>query len=138
MIQRIQTIYLLLVTIACLAYIFVPFGGIKTPEGAIEIWSIKKVVPIMAAAIAVAVVAVAAIFLYANRKLQLKVVLLNIVLSFVLITLFFYGLTQHIGIKNYVFKIGAILPVFVLFFNILAYGAIKSDENLVKSMDRLR
>ena len=92
----------------------------------------------MAAAIAVAVVAFAAIFLYTNRKLQLKVVLLNIVLSFVLITLFFYGLTQHIGIKNYVFKIGAILPVFVLFFNILAYGAIKSDENLVKSMDRLR
>ena len=92
----------------------------------------------MVAAIAVAVVAVVAIFLYANRKLQLKVVLLNIVLSFVLITLFFYGLTQHIGIKNYVFKIGAILPVFVLFFNILAYGAIKSDENLVKSMDRLR
>jgi hypothetical protein len=55
-----------------------------------------------------------------------------------LIGLFLFGLTQHIGIQNYIFKIGAILPIFILLFNMLAYGSIKSDEALVKSMDRLR
>ena len=68
----------------------------------------------------------------------MKVVLVNIVLSVMLIGLFLFGLTQHIGIQNYIFKIGAILPIFILLFNMLAYGSIKSDEALVKSMDRLR
>ncbi|MBP6323730.1 MAG: DUF4293 family protein [Chitinophagales bacterium] len=40
--------------------------------------------------------------------------------------------------QHYLFKIGAILPVFILLFNMLAYGSIKSDEALVRSMDRLR
>jgi hypothetical protein len=88
--------------------------------------------------IVLAVVAFIAIFLYNNRKLQMKVVLLSILLSVVLIGLFIFGLTQHIGIQNYVFKIGAILPVFILLFNVLAYFSIKSDEKLVRSMDRLR
>ena len=68
----------------------------------------------------------------------MKVVLVNIILSVVVIGLFVFGVTQHIGLRNYVFGIGAILPLFILLFNMLAYGSIKSDENLVKSMDRLR
>ncbi len=138
MIQRIQSIYLLLVVIACVAYIFVPFGQIKTLEGGLETWAIKQVVPIMIADIIVAALAFISIFLFKNRKIQMKVVLVNIVLCLVLIGLFIFGLTQHIGIQNYVFKIGSILPVFILLFNMLAYGSIKHDEALVKSMDRLR
>lgn len=138
MIQRIQTVYLLLVVIACIAYIFVPFGQIITPEGNYETWAIKQVTPIMIENIMVAVLAFISIFLFKNRKTQMKVVLVNILLSVLLIGLFLFGLTQHIGIQNYVFKIGAILPVFILLFNMLAYGSIKHDEALVKSMDRLR
>lgn len=92
----------------------------------------------MIADIVVAVLAFISIFLFNNRKNQMKVVLINIVFSVVLIGLFVFGLTQHIGIHNYIFKIGTILPVFILVFNMLAYGSIKSDEALVKSMDRLR
>ena len=138
MIQRIQTVYLLLVTIACIAYIFVPFGQIKTPVGGLETWAIKQVTPIMIEDIVVAALAFVSIFLFNNRKNQMRVVLGNILLSIVLIGLFIFGLTQHIGIQNYVFKVGAILPVFILLFNILAYFSIKSDEKLVRSMDRLR
>jgi hypothetical protein len=138
MIQRIQSVYLLLVTIACIAYIFIPFGQIRNDAGLLETIAIKQVTPIMIEDIVLAVVAFIAIFLYNNRKLQMKVVLLSILLSVVLIGLFIFGLTQHIGIQNYVFKIGAILPVFILLFNVLAYFSIKSDEKLVRSMDRLR
>jgi len=138
MIQRIQSVYLLLVTMACIAYIFVPFGQVRAETGLLETLAIKQVTPIMIEDIVVAVVAFASIFLFNNRKLQMKIVLINILLSVVLIGLFIFGLTQHIGIQNYVFKIGAILPVFVLLFNALAYFSIKSDEKLVRSMDRLR
>lgn len=138
MIQRIQSIYLLLVVIACIAYIFVPVGQVKTAEGGFEIWLVKNDIPIMIGAIVVAALAFVSIFLFNNRKNQMKVVLVNIVLSVVLIGLFLFGLFQYMGIQNYGFKFGAILPVFILLFNMLAYGSIKHDEALVKSMDRLR
>lgn len=138
MIQRIQSVYLLLVIIACVAYIFVPVGQVKTPENVIEIWLIKNDIPIMIGAIVVAVFAFAAIFLFNNRITQMKVVLINIVFSVVLIGLFLFGLFKYMGIQNYTFGVGAILPIFILLFNILAYSSIKADENLVRSMDRLR
>lgn len=138
MIQRVQTIYLILAALACVAFIFVPFGQIKTPEGGAETWAIKQVTPIMISSVIVAAISIFSIFLFKNRKTQMKVVLVNILLSLVVIGLFIFGVTQHIGLKNYIFGIGAILPLFVLLFNMLAYGNIKSDENLVKSMDRLR
>lgn len=138
MIQRIQSVYLLLVIIACVVYIFVPVGQIKTPENVTEIWLIKNDIPIMIGAIVVAMFAFAAIFLFNNRITQMKVVLIDIVLSVVLIGLFLFGLFKYMGIQNYTFGVGAILPIFILLFNILAYSSIKADENLVKSMDRLR
>lgn len=138
MIQRIQSVYLLLVVIACIAFIFVPFGLVRNPDTTLETLTIKQIIPLMIATIIIAAVAFASIFLFNNRKNQMKVVLVNIVLSVVLIGLFLFGLTQHIGIQHYLFKIGAILPVFILLFNMLAYGSIKSDEALVRSMDRLR
>ena len=86
----------------------------------------------------IAVLAFASIFLFTNRKLQMKVVLLNSLLSLLYMAFLAYGIFQHVGLSNYGFKIGAILPVFIFIFNVLAYAGIKSDENLVRSMDRLR
>ena len=138
MIQRIQTVYLLLVTIACVVFIFIPFGLQLKPDETAEILIAKNYMLDMAGALIIAVVAFASIFLFNNRKLQMKVVLLNSLLSVLYIAFLTYGILQHVGLPNYGFKIGAILPVFILIFNMLAYAGIKSDENLVKSMDRLR
>ena len=138
MIQRIQSVYLFLAVLACIAYIFVPVGQVKTPENVTEIWFVKNDIPIMIGAIVVAAFAFISIFLFKNRITQMKVVLINIVFSVVLIGLFLFGLFKYMGIQNYTFGVGAILPIFVLLFNILAYSSIKADENLVKSMDRLR
>ncbi|HMV15265.1 MAG TPA: DUF4293 domain-containing protein [Chitinophagales bacterium] len=138
MIQRIQTIYLLLVSIACIAFIFIPFGIATSAEGIAETVAAKQVIPIMATSIVIAIISLISIFMFSNRKKQMKVVLINIILSLVLIGILIFGITQHIGIANYSFKIGSILPIFILLFNMLAYGSIKSDEQLVRSMDRLR
>ena len=139
MIQRIQTIYLLLATIAGVALIFIPFG-IDTSAGNATnaVLLVKNMLTDLIAVSAVAVVSFISIFLFKNRQAQMKLVLLAILLSLGLIALFAYGLTTHVGWPNYGFKLGAILPLFMLIFNILAYAGIKSDENLVRSMDRLR
>ncbi len=138
MIQRVQTIYLLLVTLACIALILVPFGGIAAVDGTLTPLIVKEMLIDAVAVSMIGLIAFISIFLFKNRKRQLKIVLFNIVLSFGLIGLFAYGIYAHVGIKNYVFKFGAILPIFILIFNVLAYAGIKSDENLVRSMDRLR
>lgn len=138
MIQRIQTIYLLLVAIACATFIFIPFGELKNAEPALSQLTAKNFPTDMIGAIVIAFIAVVAIFLYGNRKQQMKIVLVNCVLSVAFIGWMAYGIVQHVGLSNYGFKIGALLPVFILLFNLLAYGSIKSDEKLVRSMDRLR
>jgi hypothetical protein len=136
MIQRIQSIYLLLAVLACIGFIFISFGQMKPPDN--TILYIKNVAPLWIATAIVAAISFLSIFLFKNRKTQMKAVLINIVLSVVLIGLFLFGLTQHVKIRNWNFGLGAILPVFILAFNCLAYGSIKHDEELVRSMDRLR
>lgn len=138
MIQRVQTIYLFLVSLACIVFIFIPFGYTKTPTGNVEIFTVKQFVPDLVLTIVVAVFAFVSIFLFKNRITQMKVVLVNILLSISLIGLMIFGITKHIGIENYNFRFGVIFPIFIFLFNMLAYGSIKQDENLVKSMDRLR
>ncbi|HNM32075.1 MAG TPA: DUF4293 domain-containing protein [Chitinophagales bacterium] len=138
MIQRIQTIYLLLVAIACTSFIFIPFGELKNATSALSVLMVKNYPTDMIGTIVIALIAVVSIFLYGNRKQQMKIVLLNCVLSVVFIGWIAYGIVQHVGWSNYGFKIGVLLPVFILLFNLLAYGSIKSDEKLVRSMDRLR
>ncbi|QQR98900.1 MAG: DUF4293 domain-containing protein [Sphingobacteriales bacterium] len=137
MIQRIQSVYLLLVVVAIVAFIFVPFGSVKM-EDVQQVLTIKKVVPLTIASAVVGIVALVSIFLFNNRQLQMRIVLLNSFLSIVLIGLFIYGLLAHVGLDKYSFGAGAIFPVFIFIFNLLAYSAIKSDDKLVKSMDRLR
>ncbi len=138
MIQRIQTIYLFLAALACVAFIFIPFGQIKDTNGSAATWHIYQVTPIMVSAIITGIASLLSIFLFNNRKTQMKAVIASVVLTIITIGLFIFGITQHIGLEKYIFGIGAIAPVFALIFNILAYSAIKSDEHLVRSMDRLR
>jgi hypothetical protein len=75
------------------------------------------------------------IFLFGNRKLQLRLTYLGIFLSAVLITLYFLELKNFIG--------GNIAVWVVFYFAILAcyiFAArgILNDNKLIKSLDRLR
>jgi len=137
MIQRIQTVYLLLVVIAVLAFIFVPFGGI-TIDGIRGILIIKEIIIFLLLSAGIGLIALGSIFLFNNRKLQMRVVLINIVISLVLIGIFIFRLIYFYGLDKYTFGAGAVFPLFILFFNLLAFNGIKNDEKLVKSMDRLR
>lgn len=137
MIQRIQTVYLFLAALSAILFIVIPFGQVKTDTG-VETWHIYQVMPIMIAAIITALSSLVTIFLFGNRKLQLKFVLLDMFFGIVLLGLFIYGVTQHIGIQYYVFGIGAIFPLLIFLFLFLARISINKDEKLVRSMDRLR
>ncbi len=86
-----------------------------------------------------AALALIAMLLYKNRKNQFVVNRLNIILNLFLLGFFVYRSLNLSGESNISEKgIGMLIPIFSIVFLSLANRAIKKDEDLVKSVDRLR
>jgi succinate-acetate transporter protein len=88
---------------------------------------------------AVAVLGLLGIVLYKNRQNQFVVNRLNMILNLFLLGFFVYRSLNLSGETIVSEKgIGMLIPVFSIVFLVLANRAIKKDEDLVKSVDRLR
>ena len=89
-----------------------------------------------------AIVAFYEIFRYKNRLTQLKLGFLNVLLMMVVLgsTVYFIfeGETLSANATQGDFEIGIYLPGLALIFNLLANRFIRRDEQLVRSVDRLR
>lgn len=148
MIQRIQTVYLLIAFILLSCSLIFPLAsfseGVKlfgygfTKEG------INLYVPygIFTIGGLCALLAFVEVFLFKDRKRQMQMGLINsFFILFYYITIGAYAMLVGIDKLNLQFVnigVAAILPIIALVFNILAYSKIKADENLIKSMDRIR
>ncbi len=146
MIQRIQSIYLLLAGLAVFGLFGVPFAG--TAEAVSTSSLFKDGVfdladnPIMMGLfIGAGTLAIIAIFLFKNRTLQMNIGKLSILLLLggMGLAAYFYMQDEPLlaGHKAQL-GLGIALPVLSAIFVFLANKSIKKDENLVKSMDRLR
>ena len=137
MIQRVQSLYLLISLFLTAGLTFV-FSLWKNADG-LDIYA-KNDLVIFALFMASGLLALIAIFSYKNRQTQFVLGRLNIILNFILLGLFVYrslnlsGETAEVSEKG----IGMLIPVFSIVFLVLANKAIKRDEDLVKSVDRLR
>ena len=99
----------------------------------------EEVPAVLALFLASALVSIVTIFLFSNRKLQFVLGRLNIILNFVLLGLFVYWSLKVSGESQISEKgIGMLIPIVSIVFLVLANKAIKKDEDLVKSVDRLR
>lgn len=137
MIQRIQSLYLFLVfLILTVASLFLQTGydiplTISTPL----IWETMLVSGLTALIV---------IFLYRNRKLQFSVNRILILVQIILLSFFVYQSLMLSGENvstTEIFSekgIGRLIPVVVIILLALANKAIRKDEQLVKSADRLR
>ena len=85
------------------------------------------------------VLSLLAIIKFNDRKLQVKLNRLNLVTNLYLLGVFVYLLLSLSG-ENFISVkgIGLFLPVIVIILLVLANKAIQKDEELVKSVDRLR
>ncbi|WP_276390362.1 DUF4293 domain-containing protein [Eudoraea chungangensis] len=136
MIQRIQTLYLLVVALISGVLPFV-FSLWKSEEGIV--FYAQGDLMFLGAFLLSSCLAILSIFLYKNRKNQFVVNRLNILLNLFLLGFFVYrslNLSGEIVISEK--GIGMLIPVFSIVFLVLANRAIKKDEDLVKSVDRLR
>ncbi|MBK5212930.1 MAG: DUF4293 domain-containing protein [Flavobacteriaceae bacterium] len=136
MIQRIQTIYLL-VSATIMGALFMWFPVVLGKDGSVIM---ERNEPLIAGLIFVSI-ALAFISILSFRKRQQQFVLnrLNIILNFVLLGVFVYRLLTLSGETIVSEKgIGVLFPIISIVFLVLANKAIKRDEDLVKSVDRLR
>ena len=144
MIQRIQTLYLLAAT-------FVVGGGVfvvdlwKNKEGisffAIDSFNTENYVLIAMSLLFYisAILTFVTIFLFNNRKLQFVMGRLTILINFILLgVLIFYSQNLSGEIEVSEKGIGLLIPICAIVLVVLANRAIKRDEELVKSVDRLR
>lgn len=136
MIQRIQTLFLLLAAIVSGGLIFV-FELWTTPES-VKIFA-KNINYVFALFLVSALLSILSIASFKNRKSQFMLGRLNIILNFFLLGLFVYQSLNLSGETVVSEKgIGIFLPIVSIVFLALANKAIKKDEDLVKSVDRLR
>jgi len=85
-----------------------------------------------------AFISIVVIFLFKNRKLQMKLNKANIVLNVLLIGYLVYGLSKLPGEFGSEKGIGLLIPFLSIVLLLLANRFINQDEKLVKSVDRFR
>ena len=136
MIQRIQTLYLLISAgiSAGLTFVFHLWTTITE-----TLFFAKDDMLYLGLFLGSAALSLISIFMFKNRKSQFMLGRLNIILNFILLGLFVYRSLNLSGEATVSEKgIGILLPIFSIVFLVLANKAIKKDEELVKSVDRLR
>lgn len=154
MIQRIQTVYLLVIAILMIVTLFSPLAtlviggqvctfdaaGLSTtltekPELLFPTWGLFVLSAV------IALIAMVTIFLYRKRILQIRLSVFNGLLMLGFYGLFIYYMST-IGAggeqMNYSLKIALGLPLVCLILDYLAIRNIGADEILVRSLDRLR
>ena len=136
MIQRIQTIYLLLTAGISAGLIFV--FHLWTTNESVKFFA-QDDIAYFAMFLGSAVLSLISIFMFKNRQTQFVLGRLNILLNFILLGFFVYQSLNVSGEADVSEKgIGILLPILSIVLLVLANKAIKKDENLVKSVDRLR
>ena len=136
MLQRIQTIYLLIAAGVSSGLIYV-FELWTSPEN-VKVYA-DDINYIFAMFLVSAFFSILSISRFKHRKSQFILGRLNILLNFFLLGLFVYQSLNLSGETVVSEKgIGIFLPIISIVFLALANKAIKKDEDLVKSVDRLR
>ena len=136
MLQRIQSIYLFCCMLT--AGVLPLFISLWTTTLKKEVFVADNVL-YMALFGATVLLALVSIFSYKNRQNQFVINRLNMILNFIIIGLLVYhSLTLSGEAKVSEKGIGMLLPIFSIVFLALANKAIKRDEDLVKSVDRIR
>jgi hypothetical protein len=138
MIQRIQTVYLILTfVVTAVLLFFIPLWTLNTGKD-FYFWQDQVYTVILGLSTMLTIISIIS---YKKRQNQFVMGRLNIILNLILLGLFVYRSLNLSGeTVNAVSEkgIGMFLPIVAIVLLVLANKAIKKDEDLVKSVDRLR
>ncbi|MDR0575195.1 MAG: DUF4293 domain-containing protein [Tannerella sp.] len=155
MIQRIQTVYLLIVAGLFIALMFLPLAMLQT-DSAIYMFGVAGVSTttqppeliyptwaLMAIAAIIILLSFAIIFMYKKRVMQIRICVFNALLTIGFCALFGFYLWQiksspELSLIRISLRFWASFPVIAPIFLYLAIRNIGADEALVRSLERLR
>jgi hypothetical protein len=153
MIQRVQTIFLLIATIAAVFMITIPFSRMVSPENithemhfyGLENTSegvlIAKTLPLAVITVITGLLSFLTIIIYRRRVLQMRICVYNILITiaqFGLILYYYFSFKSDLGAGVTSFSFTIILPLINIILIFQAFRAIRRDDLLIKSYDRLR
>lgn len=152
MIQRIQSVYLFIVTVLLVLALCLPIGrfmgadgvteqvfrplGVKLADGSFQsTWGLFGILLLSA------FVSLGTIFLFRNRMLQVRMTIFNSILLvgyYLAFGAFFWVLRGNLETTGFRVGWALCLPLVSIILNYLAFRAIYRDELMVKAADRLR
>ncbi len=152
MIQRIQSVYLLVVTILLIVAMCLPLGrfidadgvtvhvfkslGVSLADGAYQsTWGLFGILLLSA------IVDFCTIFLFRNRMLQVRMTIFSSILLvgfYIAFFVFMFALKSDLDAAGFLLGWALCLPLVSVILNYLAFRAILRDEVMVKAADRLR
>ena len=144
MIQRIQSLFLLLSSAAFWTEFALPFATTDVASQGVMndlVYNIHDSPVLIGLTIIGGLVTLSAIFLFNNRPLQKRLSYLGIVMAILLPLIAFlliYNERTGDALSTINYDLGIFPPLVALIFAVLAGRAIGKDDKLVKSMDRLR
>ena len=130
MIQRIQTLYLLLVVVLTGLALWLPLADFTVGAGVVLV--------------AACLVPLVTIFLFKRRLVQIRLCAVELVLLIgagAMMGIYFYLCNRYFAdseFYSHTLKISLVFPLVCLVFDLLALRAIFRDEKLVRSLDRIR
>ncbi|CAN5151720.1 hypothetical protein BH11BAC6_BH11BAC6_10520 [soil metagenome] len=139
MIQRIQSVWLLLAAVCALLSLKLSFYTgilINDPKRLLVSLNSTTTIPIVITAVSVGIASLVAIFLYKDRKMQMRILFAILLASLLLIFLYFSYVKRSYTEGSY--DITAPVIFLVPLFLLLALRGIYKDQKLVKSLDRIR
>lgn len=142
MIQRIQSIWLLLAAASAFFTLKVPFysGNVlaedQLTKSFLEINAQSNLL-LLILTVGVGIVSVIAIFLYKDRKQQFRIVLIAALTAIVTVVLYFLQIKKFIPAEG-AYRLTSVFAFLIPVLLILAARGIYKDRQLVKSLDRLR
>lgn len=135
-IQRIQTLMLLIAVILVAVFCLTPYGTLAG-EPATSIF-VKEAPALLVLNIAVAVLLFITIFMYKNLRQQMRMTILSMILVCVSVVTSLFVLNKAYDSATPILLGGVGLLVLALVFALLAYRGMRHDHNLLRSTDRLR
>jgi glucan phosphoethanolaminetransferase (alkaline phosphatase superfamily) len=156
MIQRIQTVFLLVSFVASLLMFFFPiawyYGEMNTiafylhqlkdsvPDNQ-PLYNDYFLLPLILVNLLIAAASVYALLSFRALSRQLKVIKFGIFAAIIMIAALFFFYTDHISKTVHTpaqYEFGVFLPLISLVFFLLASRSVQRDIKLIRSVDRLR
>ena len=152
MIQRIQTIFLVVSLCFLFPMFFLPLAELIIESGEIQyfslvgfyqteagaIHSINCHYLVMMLGIVICALNLIAIFMYRKRTLQIRLCLYNIFLLVGLTGVMLFVLYVGQNVQSISFNVPVVFPVISIILHYLALRGIRKDEQMVQSLNRLR